>query len=249
MEEKKTLKEIIEEAGRADNFTCALCDAFDGNPCSISGAPKDDCYINVACLLIDAIDREYIERPKFEDGEPVKLGDKFCSDYVSPSNRPLSVDLIDVAPDGSFCIGTKEEICGVREHAFSYYPGERVRRSELEVIGADGKPIKVGDTVWGVEGGREFTVTKVYTDVLPGSAICCAEVKGDIGHYHRRVDTLTHEQPDSLERIFDDLTMSPWDYCNSHGGTAPGQDESDCIAYMMRDLLARQRKVLERDAR
>lgn len=71
MEEKKTLKEIIEEAGHADNFTCALCDAFDGNPCSISGAPKDDCCINVACLLIDAIDREFIERPRFENGEPV----------------------------------------------------------------------------------------------------------------------------------------------------------------------------------
>lgn len=180
MEEKKTLKEVIEEAGRADNFTCALCDAFDGNPCSTSGTPKDDCYMNVACLLIDAIDREFIERPRFEDGEPVQFGDKFVSPFDSDNH--LTVAEIAVNSEGRYLLRIGNN-CGW----YAYLPGERVKRPKPE------------------------------------------------------------ERPDSLERILDDLTMSPWDYCNHHGGTAPGQDESDCIAYMMRDLLARQRKVLERD--
>lgn len=127
---------------------------------------------------------------------------------------------------------------------YAYRPGDRVKRPKPEVVGADGKPIKVGETVWHVVTGTEYVVDGIKTD-----GYRCVTLRRDSYAVCVTVDAnlLTHEQPDSLERILDDLTMRPWDYCNSHGGTAPGQDESDCIVYMMRDLLARQRRVLERD--
>lgn len=181
MEEKKTLVEIIKEAGHANSFTCALCRSLDKEcVCYEVGTPDRGCRIAVAEWLLDAIYREFVERPKFEDGEPVQFGDKFVSPFDSDDHETVAE--IAVNSEGRYLLRIGDN-CGW----YAYLPGERVKRPKPE------------------------------------------------------------ERPDSLERILDDLTMSPWDYCNHHGGTAPGQDESDCIAYMMRDLLARQRKVLERE--
>lgn len=252
MEEKKTLVEIIEEAGRADNFTCALCDAFDGNPCSIAGAPKDDCYINVACLLIDAIDREFIERPRFEDGEPVQFGDKFVSPFDSDDHETVAEIALNSEGRYSLRIGDN---CGW----YAYGPGKRVKRSEPEVIGADGKPIKVGETVYAVgydrfEGPCEVTELKVggfatvrWNDNSSGVVMA---------------SHLTHEQPDTLERIEMDADKQYDVYwgcedvaCDSCPVTIDGSKPSDyyntfsCESAKSHDLLARQRKVFERGQR
>ena len=254
MEEKKTLKEIIREAGIEGDFACDLCESLYGFGCTKRdhGGRDENCDEDLANELIKAIDREYIERPKFEDGEPVHVGDK----YQNRLSKTYKVVTCSIDLNGGFELYGNN---GVAVDSTGFQPGERVKRPEPEVVGADGKPIKVGETVYAAgydrfEGPCEVTELKVggfatvrWNDNSSGAVMA---------------SRLTHECPDTLERIQQDAKKhycEYWgcgdDHCaNCHvliDGKTPADHYKtrDCINAMMYDLLARQRKVLERDAR
>ncbi len=252
MKEKKALKEIIKEAGSNGNFTCDLCMALDNEGCD-GGPWSTVCTEAVAALLLEAIDREYIERPRFEDGEPVKVGDEFRLSVDSVEDEPHTVENFTLFSDGSFNVGFGND------YSSTFDVGGRLKRPFPRVVGADRKPIKVGETVYAVgydrfEGPCEVTELKVggfatvrWNDNSSGAVMA---------------SRLTHECPDTLERIQQDAKKhycEYWgcgdDHCaNCHvliDGKTPADHYKtrDCINAMMQDLLARQRKVLERDAR
>lgn len=133
--------------------------------CKRRGEPKYDAFMNehggevaVAMSLmfiegnggIDAVNSrlmpEGMEWPRFEDGEPVKFGDK-----VPTIQRVSKIGLFS---DGSFTL----------YNGFDSVPfkrGERVRSPAPKVLDADGVEICVGDEVWDVETGCKRIVRAV----------------------------------------------------------------------------------------
>ena len=118
--------------------------------------------------------------PRFEDGEPVMLGDMFRP-YREKEEKVASVE---IDCDGSFFVNLAP-----------YDPDEPVERVAPEVLDADGVEIKVGDTVWH-EDGSEWLVEEMNR-----YGVRCFD-----GGKRRTFNPkyLTHTRPDSWERLEED---------------------------------------------
>ena len=67
------------------------------------------------------------------------------------------------------------------------------------VLAADGRPLREGETVWDVDGRGPLTVWR-----LPDKSDMHVSLKKDGTFYYRHPEKLTHERPDSWERIEED---------------------------------------------
>ena len=144
----------------------------------------------------DWLDRWFLPRPRFEDGEPVQFGDS-----------PVGLDGVEkfiFLRNGGCCQMQDADgnICNV-------FHGKRVKRRAPEVLGADGLPLDEDDTVYGM--GREqhrYTVQVPYSinEVL-GQRFCVQCYDHDEGNITWcDPSMLTHTPPDTLERLRDDIT-------------------------------------------
>lgn len=146
---------------------------------------------NEMLALADEIEKYYIPRPRFDDGEPVHFDDRFHSGYTHAIETVSSMKF---TPGGFKLNG------GLR-----YDYGEPVRRClpEPKVLDADGVEIKVGDTVWGKYSGVEHEV--IGFDSCDG--LLCVSIRnvetGSTGGSSPNL--LTHREPDSLEKLLDDI--------------------------------------------
>lgn len=74
MEESKTLveqlREIVENSRERNQYPAVHADAIVGHLC-VSKSDERELFTTIA----DRIEREYMPLPRFEDGEPVKVGD------------------------------------------------------------------------------------------------------------------------------------------------------------------------------
>ena len=100
--------------------------------------------------------------------------------------------------------------------------GERVKRPTPKVLGADGAPINVGDTVWCDDDPEQLTV-----DSFDGpGCVCVTLAKSPNGMlYTIEPSRLTHKRPDSWEQLEKDayhLVMS--EYLET-----PEKDVSDIV--------------------
>ena len=237
--------------------------------------------------LLDALDRRLMPEgmewlveawPRFEDDAPVRFLDDF-ERYGDESG----ISVVTMYSDGSFALNCR-----------AYSRGERVKRPAPKVLDADGVEIRVGDTVWDVEFGCEFVVTKVadgtvfvaYEDVEddrrdpaslthrapvlaadgrplregekpyrvdngkqveirridPSNGESCVfvGVDGRSYGYWLRPDQLTHERPDSWERLEEDAGCTATKY-NERRGTIFTTKQQ-----VARDLVRRAKKLAER---
>lgn len=146
---------------------------------------------NFLKAIADEIEKYYIPRPRFEDGEPVHFDDRFYSGYTHAIETVSSMKF---TPGGFKLNG------GLR-----YDYGEPVRRClpEPKVLDAYGVEIKVGDTVWGKYSGVEHEV--IGFDSCDG--LLCVSIRnvetGSTGGSSPNL--LTHREPDSLEKLRDDM--------------------------------------------
>lgn len=190
------------------------------------------------------LERCAIPRPRFEDGEPVQIGDKAEHPYTGET---CTIDCINTF-DGSYCLGF------VEGSSASLLDRERVKRPAPEVLGADGKPIKVGETVWGILSGIEGTVSSLNDDST-------AYVEWDDERWSPCIDccNLTHTPPDTQERIDEDARKDQFEYwqCLEYEccgcpieieGMNPKKryECNDCCSAMALDLLRRQRELDKR---
>lgn len=113
---------------------------------------------------------------------------------------------------------------------------ERIKRPEPEVLGADGKPIKVGETVYDGTGNRHLVVevdtdrALVEFDGEPKRGWCASFI--------------THTPPDTQERIDDDASMPPRRYYAAKIGHDVGlKDDEEVFTAVALDLLRRQREL------
>lgn len=191
------------------------------------------------------LDRCFIPRPRFEDGEPVHIGDKAEHPYTGET---CTIDCINTFDD-SYCLGF------VEERSASLCDGERVKRPAHEVLGADGKPIKGGETVWGILSATKGIVNSLNDDST-------AYVEWDDGRWSPCIDccNLTHTPPDTQERVDEDARKTTYGYwrCGDFScGECPSEIDGkkpyeryncpeDCFTSMKLDLLRRQRELDKR---
>lgn len=163
-----------------------------------------DCYADMFERIADRIDAERalpegidaeralpegIEWPRFEDGELVRQGDdiEFGGEVVNVHAVTLRADAIGFLVEGAATAGTIR--C-------SY--GERVKRPTPKVLGADGAPIEVGDTVYGDDDPEQLIV-----DSFDGpGCVCVTLAKSPNGMlYTIEPSRLSHKRPDSWEEL------------------------------------------------
>lgn len=163
-----------------------------------------DCMIRMVTAIADRIDAERalpegMEWPRFEDGEPVKVGDE-----VEYKGETMRVYLATLDADGWALWCLREGIDGRLSGSF----GERVKRPAPKVLDADGAPIKVGDTVYFVDGdARPLTVERI--DANGGEPAVDLVYAGQILRWHSaNPEKLTHERPDSWRLWGEDLDMA-----------------------------------------
>lgn len=151
----------------------------------------------------DYLHRCFLPRPRYEDGEVVGVREyEDIQGYC-------------VYDDGEFFVTTPNR-------SIDYAAGERVERPAPEALGADGKPIVEGETVWldeahsrcagscGFEDGNKYSLCGIERQEM--LTVEDAHIEVD-GREYVRVCTcgawchaswLTHTPPDTQERIDED---------------------------------------------
>lgn len=168
--------------------------------------------------------------PKYEDGSYVMYEDEF--DFNGE---------VKTAHGFNFGVGGRVSICSDKGSHVRLPNGERVKRPAPKVLDADGVEIKVGDTVWHVY-GSEWLVEE-----LNRYGVRCFD-----GAKRRTFSPtfLTHNRPDSWERLKDDATMPPWSYCDKYGlvaGISNDEYFPATVAFAT-DLIRRAKALAEKEA-
>lgn len=161
--------------------------------------------------------------PRFEDGEPVRIGAK-VDDIVVRSVVFQETGIL--VTDGTSLPGWNK---------WRRYK-EPFPRPAPKVLDADGAEIRAGDTVWRVKDGDGPYHVTVIRD---GVSVCVDE---SVGEY--RPDELTHERPDSWERIEEDKDLNPFDYCKKVGHKLWTFDNAE--EFKASDLVRRCKALAER---
>lgn len=196
---KKLLPEMLryianenEEEVYSDDIIVALCKEF--GVCENKSSYAVDLR-NCLKAIADEIEKYYIPRPRFDDGEAVETIQGWLDRWYLPrpvfeDGEPVNVNTIEdmlcyqVADDGewtaTFADGTQLE----------GKAGELLKLPEPEVLDADGVPIKVGDTVWVIHSGYEHHITRVENGKVYGSDWQSVELGEPI-----EPDCLTHTHP------------------------------------------------------
>lgn len=113
------------------------------------------------------------------------------------------------------------------------YPQPSQLTHRAPVLAADGEPLLDGDEVWRVKGGGGPYHVQ---EVRDGVSVCVGET-----HCEFRPDELTHERPDSWERLEEDAGCTAAKY-NERSGTIFTTKQQ-----VARDLVRRCRALAERE--
>lgn len=208
--------------------------------------------------LHQAIERYYLPRPLFEDGEPVQLGDTVVDKL---RGEMLVTRMCHVGKGVYFNESHNPWGKKLRKTRIAYAPGERVERPEPKVLDADGAPIVVGDKVWilpgkhcetfplyGYKSGVEYTVSENESASHKENGRICI-TGGDCTCGYPMPEQVTHREPDTQERIDDDATMPPRSYYAKRIGHDVGlKDDEEVWTAVTAHLLRRQRELDGRDA-
>lgn len=142
--------------------------------------------------------------PRFEDGEPVMIGDGF----MGCGGVNDVVELLDFEDDNVRLWG--ESGCDID---LGLKPV--VKRPVQSVLDADGVEIHVGDTVWHCNG----IASGVVTSIDAGSLMNTTRYVDESGtEFRDAARNLTHIAPDSWERLAEDAAKHPCVYAEGVKG-------------------------------
>ena len=128
-----------------DNGELPLCDL-----CEILGLDRvNTSWMDAFRELEKRLMPEGMEWPRFEDGEPVRIGDYF-EDFFGDDIKVCHMDIDNKGSSINFGGPNSKRIAS----------GERVKRAAPKVTDADGAEIRKGDTVWHVETGERCKVVE-----------------------------------------------------------------------------------------
>lgn len=196
------------------------------------------------------LDRCAIPRPRFEDGEPVQSSDMEEIGALATCR---------VYMDGSWEFDPDKYEDERNPKPWDVQSGaksDRIKRPAPDTLGADGLPIKVGETVWNIFSGIEGIIKALN---LNGESTAYVEWRDGRWSPGVLCDRLTHTPPDTQERIDADARKDTSDYWKCWGidceerpsivdGSKPYEryGASSCRKAMTIDLLRRQREMDER---
>lgn len=219
------LRGIIDECGVSGTRSCtAIAEAF-GIDCKHEKTCRD-CIVKMMTAIADRIDAERalpegMEWPRFEDGGLVRIGDELEFE----GKTMLVCDATFYADDWALWCD-REDMSG---RLYGKY-GERVKRPAPKVLDADGVPIKVGDTVYCNGEYKPFMVSHIVDSTK------VALIADRVSYFRANPSRLSHERPDSWERIEEDAKLAPRDYLEKRG---MNPEKTERIASMMADLVRR----------
>lgn len=208
-----------------------------------------------------AIDRYYLPRPLFEDGDPVYIG----AEIDDRKRGKLEVSRI-CYTDGGFYFNNSRGSNGRKMKGITYRYGERVGRPKQLVLDAEGVPIEVGETLYRAEHvyhpGKEVHVYGIaYEETSYGYGRVFTTPECTVRSGWEVPENLTHSEPDSQERIDKDALKDMYEYwgcagigCNKCPALVDGKNPRHrygvdwCYEAITLDLLRRQRELDGRDA-
>lgn len=172
--------------------------------------------------------------PRFEDGKRIVFGDKCRLGHVH--DEPVDIDVFGFmfVENGIHLLDDISEEYQLSLQAAPDSFDTPYERPEPEVLGADGKPIKVGETVYALQGEDPLIVSGYdgeFLKIKSGGLL--------------RADYATHTPPDTQERIDEDAKKDTCEYFHTtmdHCGDCRLFD-CDCEAEFRLDLLRRQREL------
>lgn len=162
--------------------------------------------------------------PKFEDGEPVMIGDEATNN----KNQRFTVKRIEFR-HGKWMLNDSV----TEGHYLNGKSGERVKRTAPKVLDADGVEIKVDDTVWHHSGFAHGVVTSIDAGSLMGTV---RYVNGRV-EFRDAAKDLTHARPDSWERLEEDAVKGVCEYTGAEPSEFGTHDCDTCRFYDERDKL------------
>lgn len=127
----------------------------------------------------------YVHKPVLDaDGVPIREGDVLYSIETGDSVTVGSIE------PGNPWFATTD---GTLQHCAKL-------THRAPVLAADGRPLREGETVWGVDSGTRYTVEKITDELIP---IKCRSEMGSTASLYP--SQLTHERPDSWEKYEEKL--------------------------------------------
>lgn len=189
-------------------------------------------------------------------GKPVICGDGGSQQLERgervkrPAPKVLDADGVEIrvgervwlynSPEESYVVERIVDERSVKLIGFTYDTAAEYVTHRAPVIAADGRPLREGETVYVIGYDEPLTVGGFAAD---GRVLMGFHSGGSLGY---RPDRLTHDRPDSWERLEDDADKNPFDYCKAVGHRLDTCENSE--AYKARGLVRRARALAERDA-
>lgn len=191
------------------------------------------------------LERCAYKKPVDDCNEPVQIGDKVIHQTTCETCTVYCINTF----DDSICIGF------LGSHpAVDLRDGDRLKRPAPEVLGADGKPIKVGETVYPIDDEWIGIPLEVSGIESPASVKVYLSAGKSWTTFH--ADSLTHTPPDTQERIDADAQkdhIEYWQCSDIECGECPSKIDdmtpqeryecNGCDSAMTIDLLRRQREL------
>lgn len=165
---------------------------------------------NEMLALADEIEKYYIPRPRFEDGEPVQFGD-----YVDGCNGP--VDSFLIYEDGSGTVYGEADLPYKVDDGAVTHIDEPHKRPKPKILDADGVEINVGDTVWSLNDSTKWEVTETHP-TEPRISLRQLDTEKEVEGGWFLSSEYSHREPDSLEKLLERME----NYAKKNEGYAYG---------------------------
>lgn len=191
------------------------------------------------------------------DGLPIKKGDtvyllpgEWCDEY--PCLGYHGGEELEVFEDGEQehvdgAVQCRDKKKGALTLGTCYPQPHQLTHTKPDIIGADGQPLKVGDTVWDIKGGEhELVITSIELDEL--EHVKAKQEEPTPANVSIHPSRLTHTKPeptDSWERIYSDCDLTGEQYVEDRMGEQP--DDMTPEMAKAHDLVRRAEALAERE--
>lgn len=167
------------------------------------------------------------------DGIEIKVGDTV---WRTSGNYPWRVD--EITTDGRVGI--------LDDDGLGDYADPKNLTHNEPILDADGVPIKVGDVVWSINSDKGGPVKKIKGDNIEVHCDSIPYTQGS--HFYASPSQLTHNEPDSLEKLMDDATKPQRQYYNDFIGHDVGLCDDEEVNVAVHTHIINRAIAIERGA-
>ncbi len=185
---KKLLHERLREAAKNGVSSIETCDEN-----IVVSLLRDE-----ELSLANEIEKYYIPRPRFEDGEPVQTSDMEEIGGLATCR---------VYTDGSWKFNPDKYEDERNPKPWDEQQGRQcdfIKRPEPKVLDADGAPCKKGETVWRLIDSTKWEITDIHP-TEPRIAVRQLDTEKKVVGGWFLAEEYSHREPDSLKKAVNDL--------------------------------------------